>query len=593
MPRPLVTVVLSLLASVAAAAAPPSTLIRGARVFDGERLVGVRDVLVSEGRIAAVATSIEPPPGIEIVDASGKTLLPGLIDAHTHTWEVDPLRESAILGVTTNLDMFTLPAFLTQLDDLPPAERRGLADLKTSTILVTAPDGHGTQYGFNIPTIAGPDEAESFVQDRVDDGADYIKIVLEDLRPTLDVPTLRAVVLAAHRRGLLAVCHVSAQSWAEEAVRANVDVLVHMFGDEPASDAFIELAASRDVAIVPTLPVIESVFGRTSSLELAEDDRVRDNLRPAAVTNLAAQFPVRWERTTSFQSVLDSLRRLREAGVTLLAGSDAPNPGTAHGASLRRELELFVEIGMTPAEALAAATSRTADRFRLRDRGRIEPGLRADLLLVRGDPLADIEATLDIAEVWVAGHRVDRTAWQTRLAAGPEKVADGATSISDFDELDIASSIGAGWSITRASMMGGTSTAALQVVEDGAAGTPGALAIEGEVTDVAPQPWAGAQLSPGPMWQPVDLRDAGGLGFHLRGDGRTYALLVFTQTDGFTPSATHLVTATDDWTRHDVTWAELGVEPKDVTAIMWSAGPPAGAFRFLLDGVDLIAPAAP
>jgi imidazolonepropionase-like amidohydrolase len=94
--------------------------------------------------------------------------------------------------------------------------------------------------------------------------------------------------------------------------------------------------------------------------------------------------------------------------VPILAGTDAPNPGTAHGVSIHREMELLVEAGLTPQQALAAATSVPARAFRLDDRGRIAPGLRADLVLAGGDPLKDITETRNIVRIWKGGKAVER-----------------------------------------------------------------------------------------------------------------------------------------------------------------------------------------
>jgi imidazolonepropionase-like amidohydrolase len=110
----------------------------------------------------------------------------------------------------------------------------------------------------------------------------------------------------------------------------------------------------------------------------------------------------------SIDRALASVRALHAGGVEILAGSDAPNPGTAHGASLHHELELLVRAGLTPTEALRAATSAPARRFGLADRGRIAPGQRADLLLVAGDPTADIRATRAIERIWKNGAPVER-----------------------------------------------------------------------------------------------------------------------------------------------------------------------------------------
>jgi imidazolonepropionase-like amidohydrolase len=107
---------------------------------------------------------------------------------------------------------------------------------------------------------------------------------------------------------------------------------------------------------------------------------------------------------------LAAVAALRRAGVEVLAGTDAPSPGVAHGLSLHRELELLVLAGLTPSEALAAATSAPARAYGLHDRGRIAPGRHADLVLVNGDPTADVRATRDIAGVWKRGVRCPRPA---------------------------------------------------------------------------------------------------------------------------------------------------------------------------------------
>src|SRR5262249_23712801 len=112
----------------------------------------------------------------------------------------------------------------------------------------------------------------------------------------------------------------------------------------------------------------------------------------------------------------ETARRLQSLGVPILAGTDAPSMGVAHGVSLHRELELLVAAGLSPAEALAAATAAPAKAFGLSDPGRIARGLRADLVLLDGDPTADIKATRRIVGVWKGGRPIDRDAWRDRVA---------------------------------------------------------------------------------------------------------------------------------------------------------------------------------
>src|SRR4029077_12579152 len=154
----------------------------------------------------------------------------------------------------------------------------------------------------------------------------------------------------------------------------------------------------------------------------------------------------------------------------LLAGTDAPNPGTAHGASIHRELELLVQAGLTPIEALTAATAAPARAFHLDDRGRIVPGLRADLLLVKGDPTADITATRDIVSVWKFGVEADRPAYRAAVekanasrASAPAGSESGL--VSDFEDGKATAKYGAGWDISTDSVAQGKSTAAMKVID--------------------------------------------------------------------------------------------------------------------------------
>jgi imidazolonepropionase-like amidohydrolase len=226
------------------------------------------------------------------------------------------------------------------------------------------------------------------------------------------------LVAAAHDEGILAVAHVGVLADAEMALAAGADGLVHLWVDQPPSPGTARRMAEAGMFVVPTLAVLESIPGRAGGATLIADARTGPLLDPQAVRNLEAEFAA-WPDW--YDTVIESLQALHRAGVAILAGSDAPNPGTTHGASLHRELELLVAAGLTPAEALRAATSAPADGFRIDDRGRIRPGARADLVLVEGDPTADIMATRAIRAVWKRGVRFDHEAYATRMRAAWER----------------------------------------------------------------------------------------------------------------------------------------------------------------------------
>jgi len=187
------------------AAGPRTFAIVRARVFDGIRVVPRATVVVQGGKIAAVGPKVKPPKGAELIDGSGATLLPGFIDAHAHAFD-DALERALVFGVTTELDMFTGVGFAQAMrEEQARTGAPGRADLLSAGILATVPGGHGTQYG-PIPTLARPEEAQDWVDARIGEGSDYIKIISEDgstysrERPALDAETIAALVSGSSRK---------------------------------------------------------------------------------------------------------------------------------------------------------------------------------------------------------------------------------------------------------------------------------------------------------------------------------------------------------------------------------------------------------
>src|SRR5262245_9515048 len=583
-----------------------STLFRAVRVFDGERVIASTDVLVRSGVIERVAPGQKPPAGAGVVEGAGKTLLPGFIDAHTHVFRA-ALTEAIMFGVTTELDMFM------DVGDLRDARAReargnvtGAADLRSAGTLVTAPGGHGTEYGIKIPTLASPESAQAFVDARLAEGSDYIKIVYDDGKtyrmniPTLSSATLQAVIEATHRRGRIAVVHIGSQAGAREAIGDGADGLAHLFVDTPPAADFAAEAKRHGAFVIPTLSVNESVTGVASGAKLADDPRLAPYLSPAPESNLKRSFPRNPALAAGLSYAQATVRGLDSLGVPILAGTDAPNPGTAHGVSIHRELELLVDSGLTPAKALTAATAAPARIFRLEDRGRIAEGLRADLVLVNGDPTRDILASRDIAGVWKRGVAVDRAGYRTRnTAAREEAQRAGATAaaaitagtISEFDEGTLATAFGGGWSASTDQMVGGKSEATLEPSPGGARGTAGALSVRGTIAPGLSYAWAGAMFTPGAqIMTPADLSSKKEIVFWAKGDGKPCRLMVFTEGTGRVPLM-RAFEAGAEWKEIVVPFSALGaIDGHDVTGILLAGGPAPGSFAFQIDGVRLRLP---
>jgi len=571
-------------------------LIRDARVFDGEQMHAKRSVLVKDDKIVDADFRGAVPAGARIVEGAGRTLLPGLIDAHVHAYRHFEL--PLMFGVTTQIDMFTSVDTVRKMNEKMRAnDNHGQADMYSAGTLVTAPGGHGTEYGMPIPTLTRPEDAQAFVDARIAEGSYFIKIVMEAGSPghpmaTLDLPTVKAVIAAAHARGKLAVVHISNLADARAALEAGADGLAHLFNGERLGDeelaAFVKLAQQKHAFVIPTFSVLESIAG------LREDDVMGDAGLAALLTKeQAAPLKVSYGRQA--HAVLMTAPKqvsaaLSKAGVPLLAGTDAGNSGTQYGISLLHELNALVQAGLTPQQALAAATSAPARAFRLADRGRIAQGYKADLVLVQGDAGSDIGAMRGIVEVWKDGEAVSplRKAQQDKVAQElaprtqpPMALPDGGR-ISQFTADKLASPIGMGWVPSTDQFAGGKSTVELKVRE------PGTVAVNAKVVPGFAYPWAGLAFMPGAqIMQPADLRGAKVLRFRVKGDGRRYNVAVL--SSGITIPVNQGFEASAEWKEVALPFDGFkGIDFGAVTMIAFNAGPVVGDYQFQIADVRLV-----
>lgn len=388
------------------------------RFFDGKGLVGPVDVHID----GAVVSGVGGPraEGGAVVDGAGATLLPGLIDAHTHTDE-DALRLALTFGVTTELDLMSMPETMTPLRKLV-ASAFDLADVRSASVGLTTPGGHPHQLRHGQgdaewPTISSPEQAQGFVDDRIAEGADYIKVLIEDGQvlgtslPTVAPELVAATVRAGHERGKMVLAHTLTAAAVEVALDAGADGFTHLFLDRPHTAELVARIADSGAFVIPTLSTLASITGQSAGAELANDPRVGPKLPPVWLDNLRRTWS--FSGPEHFGYALDTVAALHSAGVEILAGTDASHLGAygmVHGASLHDELRLLVLAGLSPVEALNAATSLPAERFGLADRGRIGAGARADLILVDGDPTTSIGDTLSLRAVWREGVRLDPAA---------------------------------------------------------------------------------------------------------------------------------------------------------------------------------------
>jgi imidazolonepropionase-like amidohydrolase len=578
-----------------------TTLVQDVRVFDGKAVHERRSVLFVDGVIADADFHGQAPANARVVNGAGRTLLPGLIDAHVHAFRHFEL--PLVFGVTTQVDMFTSVQVMQKTTKAMAAgQNTDQADLFSAGTLVTARGGHGTEFGLAIPTLDNPADAQAFVDARIAEGSHFIKVVLEEgfgghHFNSLDPATVKAVIDAAHRRGKLAVVHISTLANARAALEAGADGLAHLFpGTTMTSEdatSLAQLAKAKGAFVIPTFSVLESIAG-VKPRDILDDPATAALLDKEERSTLEAGYgatptPARLVAPKAVAAAM------RKAGVPILAGTDAGNAGTEYGVSLHHEMAALVDAGLSPQEALAAATSVPATVFRLGKRGQVANGYKADLLLVEGNPLADIAATRRIVEVWKDGESTAPMRDKQRLhvaqeqrAPGGEKVtlpADGRISL--FQDGKLASPFGSGWHPLDDRVAGGTSTVKLDVRRGDADGQA-VMTVEAQVAAGFAYPWAGLTFMPSAM--PMKFADLGAarvIRFRVRGDGQRYQLMMGSR--GMTIPRTVPFETGPEWKEVSIPFSAFaGVDPTAVTMIAFNAGPQPGAYRFELADVRLL-----
>ena len=399
----------------------PVRVFVGARLVDGTSAAPVeRAVLVVDGdRIRTVATMSEPGTigaDAERIDVRGKTIMPGFVNAHGHVADTSGLKAAPEFYTRENL-----------LRQLTLYGRYGVTsvfslggDGPAGAALRKEPPSGRARLFIAGPVITGTTATSAAREADVNlaMGVDWLKFRVDDnlgASPKMPKDAWQAVIARGHEKQIPVAAHIFYLDDAKDLLREGIDLIAHSVRDRPVDDEFFRLAKARDVCVVPTLTREVSTFIYESTPEFFADEFFVRHADPKVLEQLkdpARQAQMRKSQSaqrykTALTVAAENLKRLRDAGVRIAMGTDTGPPARFQGYFEHLELEMMVKAGLTPMQAIVAATGDAARCMKKENTlGVLKPGANADFVIYGDDPSKDIRATRSIESVWIAGAKM-------------------------------------------------------------------------------------------------------------------------------------------------------------------------------------------
>ena len=386
----------------------------GARIIDGSGRPPIENgtLLIQGGRIAAVGKRVKLPAGVTRIDATGKTIIPGLINAHGHVNSPEQLGVYLRDGITTVFSLGGDKEF-----DL--RKQCALATPGTVPHLYVAGPIQDSTAIPGAVAVTSPEQARRSVDELIVNKPDIVKVRVDDFlgaRPKMSPDVYQAVIDEAHKNGYRTAAHVVLLDDAKGVLHAGVDYIAHSVRDREVDDEFIRLMKERHAVYSPTLTREVAVFTYSETPAFFSDPFFLKEADPAEMAKMSDpkhQEGVRNDRAAAWYKehlpiAMHNLKALSDAGIVIALGTDSGGgPGRFQGYFEHLELEYETKAGLTPMQALVSATSGAAQAVNISQQaGTIEKGKWADFVVLNANPLDDIRNTRAIDSVWIGGVQV-------------------------------------------------------------------------------------------------------------------------------------------------------------------------------------------
>jgi len=562
-------------------------------------------ILIRDGKIAQILAAVPKSFKGEQIDLAGKWVIPGLNDMHVHSFgNMAPGNNLQLLmttgtakmmlycGVTGFLDLFSLESQI--FADREQQRKSGTlgADIYCAGPILTCTKGHGTEYGIPTRVINSPAEAEKEITELALKKPDVVKIVYDHAAaqyfPTIDHATMTAAIQTANKLGLKTVVHIGTWQDAKEAILAGASAITHLYREEIPDDV-VALFKQKNVYAIPTMTVV------TELAQLKQNPALLDNALLAAVTTPAiikafrdtAAYDTRtnaWlnrqkDRRTIFYK---SVQKLAAGGVKIMTGTDCGNLGTFQGFSLHREMQILVDAGLTPWQALAAATTTPGEFF-----GQpfgVKTGSVANLVVLNASPLESIGNTQNIATVIHHGKAVNRE----HILKPPSSTWTQAL-LDDFSKTDLTGAFGIQWDRNLDAGFGGKSTLQHEYRD-------GMLRVWGKLQPAPNAPGlAGFSLDFDKKETPFDVSAFSGIRLRIKSvSGPLFLKLITVGVTNYDYHATSISNSTDfqelkiPFAQFKQFWsAPTAWTGKDMSGVaLWVSGFQPADFEFVIDQIE-------